>query len=57
MFFAAAERYEKLLAIAEAGAVALEAGVGPLLLLNAVLAQPTQPGVTPKFEEAAKVAA
>ena len=33
----------QLMAMVEAGAIALEAGVGLPLLLNAVLAQPTQP--------------
>ena len=57
MVIAAAEGDEELLAIAEAVGVVLGAKVGLPLLLKAVLAQPAQPGVAPKVEEAAKVAA
>ena len=53
----AAEGDEELLSIAGAVVVALRAGVGLPLLLNAVLAQRAQSCVTPEVKEATKVAA
>ena len=57
LVIAVAEGDEELLAIAEAAAIAREAGVGLPLFLKVVLLQRAQPYVTPRIEEGAKVAA
>ena len=57
LVIAAAEGDEELLAIAEAAAIALEAGVGLPLFVKVVVLQRAQPVVMPDVEEAAKVAA